>query len=182
MKNMLIINSSPRKEGVCAQVITQVKPYFAECSIKQYDLYDLSPAPCTACGYCELHEGCSNKDLDIFFEHFENADYIIFFTPVYNNFFPAPLKAVIDRFQRYYSARFCRGKKPPVEKPKKVGIVITSGSNARQCADYMTNTLKQSFTVLNGEICARYYIPGTDTGKYTFNIIELEKFIHQMKK
>ena len=88
---------------------------------------------------------------------------------MYNNFFPAPLKAVIDRFQRYYSARFKRGAKPPIAKPKRVGVVIVSGSNARQCADYMTATLRQSFTVLNGEVTARYYIPGTDRGQYTFN-------------
>lgn len=125
--------------------------------------------------------GCANKDLDIFFEDFEDADYIAFFTPVYNNFFPAPLKAVIDRFQRYYSARFKRGAKPPIAKPKRVGVVIVSGSNARQCADYMTATLRQSFTVLNGEVTARYYIPGTDRGQYTFTNIELQKFIHQLR-
>ena len=92
-----------------------------------------------------------------------------------------PLKAVIDRFQRYYSARFKRGAKPPIAKPKRVGVVIVSGSNARQCADYMTATLRQSFTVLNGEVTVRYYIPGTDRGQYTFNNIELQKFIHQLR-
>jgi multimeric flavodoxin WrbA len=182
MKNLLIVNSSPRADGVCSEIVKQIKPYFAECSIKEYDLYKLSPAPCTACGYCEMHDGCSNKDLDIFFEDFEDADYIAFFSPMYNNFFPSPLKAVIDRFQRYYSARFCRGAKPPIEKPKSVGLVIASGSNARQCADYMATTLKQSFTVLNGKLNARYYIPNTDTKAYTFNIVELEKFVHQMKR
>ena len=120
--------------------------------------------------------------LDIFFEDFEDADYIAFFTPVYNNFFPAPLKALIDRFQRYYSARFCRGANPPIAKPKKVGAVIVSGSNSRQNADYMANTLKQCFAVLNGDFRARYYIPDTDSGAYTFNITELEKFAHQLKR
>ena len=71
--------------------------------------------------------------------------------------------------------------KPPIAKPKRVGVVIVSGSNARQCADYMTATLRQSFTVLNGEVTARYYIPGTDRGQYTFNNIELQKFIHQLR-
>lgn len=181
MKKFLIINSSPRDKGVCAEVIKQVKPYFAGCDIKQYDLYKLSPAPCIACGYCEQHDGCSNSDLNIFFEDFEDADYIAIFSPIYNNFFPAPLKAVIDRFQRYYSARFYRGANPPIEKHKKVGLVITSGSNARQSADYMATTLKQSFAVLNGTVTARYYIPNTDSNAYTFNIVELEKFVHQMK-
>lgn len=182
MKNMLIINSSPRENGVCSQIIQQVKPYFADCEIKQYDLYKFMPAPCIDCKYCEMHDGCSNKDLDIFFEDFEDADYITFFSPIYNNFFPAPLKAVIDRFQRYYSARFFKGANPPIAKHKSVGIVIASGSNARRCADYMISTLTQSFAVLNGTVKAKYYIPGTDSNAYTFNIVELEKFVHQLKK
>lgn len=181
MKNLMIINGSPREKGVSAEVINQVKGYFADCNIIQYDTYKMSPAPCRDCKYCEYHNGCSNKDLDVFFEDFEQADYIAFFTPVYNNFFPAPLKAVIDRFQRYYSARFKRGAKPPIQKPKRVGVVICSGSNARQCADYMTSTLKQAFTVLNGTICSRYYIPDTDSNNYTYNVTELEKFVHLLK-
>ena len=181
MKKLLIIGGSPRPNGVSEELIRQVKPYFIDCKIVEYNTYKLAPSPCSDCRFCEQHAGCANKDLDIFFEDFEDADYIAFFTPVYNNFFPAPLKAVIDRFQRYYSARFKRGAKPPIAKPKRVGVVIVSGSNARQCADYMTATLRQSFTVLNGEVTARYYIPGTDRGQYTFNNIELQKFIHQLR-
>ena len=181
MKTFLIINGSPRKDGVSSELAKQVKPYFLDCDIREYNVYDLAPAPCTDCKYCEYHDGCSNKYLDIFFEDFEEADFIAFFTPVYNNFFPAPLKAVIDRFQRYYSARFKRGANPPVKKHKKVGVVIVSGSNARSSADYMTKTLKQAFEVLNGDVCARYFIPNTDLGMYTFNVVELQKFIHQLK-
>ena len=126
MKTFMIINGSPRKDGISAELVKQVKPYFLDCEIKEYNVYDLAPAPCTDCKYCEYHEGCSNHDLDIFFEDFEAADYVAFFTPVYNNFFPAPLKAVIDRFQRYFNARYKRGANPPVEKRKKVGVVISS--------------------------------------------------------
>ena len=129
-----------------------------------------------------VHQLAFHESPDIFFEDFEQADYIAIFSPVYNNFFPAPLKAIIDRFQRYYSARFCRGANPPIEKKKSVGLVVASGANSRQNADYMSSTLKQCFTVLNGELKARYYIPNTDSNAYTFNITELDKFVHQMKK
>lgn len=182
MKNLLIINASPREKGVCVEVANQIKPYFAECKVKQYDLYKLNPAPCNACGYCELHEGCRVNDLDIFFEDFEDADYIAVFSPMYNNFFPAPLKALLDRFQRYCALRYLKGANPAIEKHKSVGLVIASGSNARECANYMSNALKQSFAVMNGSLNARYYIPNTDSKSYTFNLIELEKFVHQMKK
>ena len=99
---------SPRQDGICQELINQVRKYFLDCEIKLYDSYKLAPSPCTDCKWCEYHDGCSNKDLDIFFEDFEDADYIAFFTPVYNNFFPAPIKAILDRFQRYYNARYKR--------------------------------------------------------------------------
>lgn len=181
MKKLLIIMGSPRQDGICQELINQVRKYFLDCEIKLYDSYKLAPSPCTDCKWCEYHDGCSNKDLDIFFEDFENADYIAFFTPVYNNFFPAPIKAILDRFQRYYNARYKRGSNPPIKKPKRVGVVIASGSNARQSADYMYNSLKQSFAPLGSEVCSRYYIPNTDMGRYTFNMTELQKFVHQLK-
>ena len=54
-------------------------------------------------------------------------------------------------------------------------------SLSRQSADYMYNSLKQSFAPLGSEVCSRYYIPNTDMGRYTFNMTELQKFVHQLK-
>ena len=142
--------------------------------------------PKVYCDECTMLEDFAASDeareqSSWFFEDFEDADYIAFFTPVYNNFFPAPIKAILDRFQRYYNARYKRGANPPIKKPKRVGAVIASGSNARQSADYMYNSLKQSFAPLGSEVCSRYYIPNTDMGRYTFNMTELQKFVHQLK-
>lgn len=158
MKKLLIIGGSPRPNGVSEELIRQVKPYFIDCKIVEYNTYKLAPAPCTDCRFCEQHAGCANKDLDIFLRTLKTRTILRSLLRCIITF-SAPLKAVIDRFQRYYSARFKRGAKPPIAKPKRVGVVIVSGSNARQCADYMTATLRQSFTVLNGEVTARYYIP-----------------------
>ncbi len=173
---MLIIKSSPRNNGVSSQVIDEIKPLFENLEIIQYNVYSLSVSPCTDCKYCEHYNGCSQHDLDMFFKNFEKANYILFVTPIYNNFFPAPLKALIDRFQRYFNARFKRGINPPIEIHKNVGVIITSGSNARSSADYMINTLKQTFAVINGTILARYYIPNTDLGISSINKVELQKF------
>lgn len=182
MKKLLIINASPRENGVCAEVLKQIKPYFIDCETKEYNVYKLDPLPCKACGYCEMHNGCANKDLDFFFLDLKEADYIAILSPMYNNFFPAPLKALMDRFQRFCSAKYLRGDSEPIGKQKSVGLVITSGTNARECANYMSNSVKQLFSPLGGELKARYYIPGTDSNNYTFNIVELEKFVHQIKK
>lgn len=182
MKKLLILNASPREKGVCSEVLKQAKAYFTDCEIKEYNVYMLDPLPCKACGYCEMHNGCANKELDIFFEEMKESDYIAIFSPMYNNFFPAPLKALMDRFQRFFSAKYMHGDKKPIGKAKNIGLVIASGTNARECANYMANSIKQLFSSLGGELKARYYIPGTDSNNYTFNITELEKFVHQMKR
>ena len=75
MKKLLIIMGSPRQDGICRELINQVSKYFLDCEIKVYDSYKLSPAPCTDCKWCEYHEGCSNKDLDVFFEDFDMEKY-----------------------------------------------------------------------------------------------------------
>lgn len=181
MKSLVIINGSPREKGVSAELSRQVKPYFNDCSVTEYSAYELNAAPCLACGYCEEHDGCANKDLDRFFCDIERADYIIFISPVYNDFYPAPLKAVTDRFQRYLNARFKRGVKLPLGSSKNVGAIIISGSNSRYAADYMAKALRSLFEALGCSLSARYYIPNTDLGMYTFNLVELERFIHQIK-
>lgn len=66
MKKLLIIGGSPRPNGVSEELIRQVKPYFIDCKIVEYNTYKLAPAPCTDCRFCEQHAGCANKDLDIF--------------------------------------------------------------------------------------------------------------------
>ena len=180
-EKLLIINASPRKNGVCAEVEKQIRSYFIEMDIEAYNTYELNPAPCIACGYCEQNKGCCQHDLDDFFIKFEEADYIAIFSPVYNNFFPSTFKALLDRFQWYYSLRFSHNVTPPVNKSKRVGMVLCSGSKCVPVADYMINSLKQSLTILNSSLTAKYYIPSTDIGKYSFNIIELEKFIHMLK-
>ncbi len=180
MKSLLIINSSPRNSGNCVKIIEQIKPYFKECNIMQYNVYSLSASPCIDCKYCENYNGCSQHDLDIFFKNFENADYILFVSPVYNDFFPAPLKAIIDRFQRYFNARYKRGINPPIAKHKNVGIIIVSGSNSRVATDYMMNTLKQSFDILNGTIKTRFFIPNTDIEEYTLSKNEIQKLVNQI--
>ena len=96
MKKMIIINGSPRENGVCAELIKQVKPYFTECEIKEYNTYDMSAAACTDCKYCEYHKGCSNKDLDYFFYNFGTLNqcfiliirefFILQFLSIFNNF------------------------------------------------------------------------------------------------
>ena len=93
---------------------------------------------------------------------FEQADYFVISTPVYNSGVPAPLKAIVDRFQRYYALRFSHGVKPPVAKPKKAALIITAGSKG-EGKDEIKAMFERQFTVLNTQLVSTVFFDGTDS-------------------
>ena len=133
-----------------------------ELDIKCYNAYSMNVKPCMGCGWCDKNVGCAFGDMDEFFADFEAADYIVITTPVYNGGVPAPLKAVIDRFQRYYALRFAHGVKPPVAKPKRAALVITAGSKG-EGREYIEKMFTQQFTVMNTTLVTTVFVDSTDT-------------------
>ncbi len=162
-KKVLAITASPRKTGYTAKLLgTLLREFPKGTEIEIVNVYELNPTPCNACGYCKAGNGCSKKDLEDFFKKFENADIILFATPIYFMGVPAPMKALIDRFQRYYEARFRRGVKTPIEKRRKCALIVVSGSDGEIGYEVIKHQLMQAFTVLNIELCGTMLARNTD--------------------
>lgn len=162
MKKILVLNGSPRKDSVSSALCESLVSSAGEAEIKKYNAYKLAAKPCMGCGYCDKNVGCCFDDLDEFMRDFEQADYFVISTPVYNSGVPAPLKAVVDRFQRYYALRFAHGVKPPVAKHKKAALVIAAGSKG-EGKDEIKAMFERQFTVLNTELVTTVFFDGTDT-------------------
>ena len=162
-RSVLAIIASPRKTGYTAKLLgTLLREFPKGTKIDIVNLYELNPIPCNACGYCKAGNGCSKKDLEEFFKKFETADVIVFATPIYFMGVPAPMKALIDRFQRYYEARFRRNIKHPIEKLRKAVLIVTSGSDGEIGFEVVKHQLLQAFTVLNIELCGSMLARNTD--------------------
>ncbi len=160
---VLALMGSPRKTGYTAKLLGALLREFPKgTDIEIVSLYELNPIPCNACGYCKAGNGCSKKDLEEFFKKFENADIILFATPIYFMGVPAPMKALIDRFQRYYEARFRRNIKHPIEKRRKAALIVTSGSDGEIGFEVVKHQLLQAFSVLNIELCGTMLARNTD--------------------
>ena len=160
---VMAIMASPRKTGYTAKLLGSLLREFPKgTNFEIVNLYELNPTPCNACGYCKTGNGCSKKDLEDFFKKFETADVIVFATPIYFMGVPAPFKALIDRFQRYYEARFRRNMKNPIEKRRKAIIMVTSGSDGEIGYEVIKHQLMQAFTVLNIELCGTMLARNTD--------------------
>ncbi len=160
---VMALMGSPRKSGYTAKLLgTLLREFPKGTNIEIINLYELNPIPCNACGYCKAGNGCSKKDLEEFFKKFETADVIIFATPIYFMGVPAPMKALIDRFQRYYEARFRRNVKHPIEKRRKAALIVTSGSDGEIGFEVVKHQLLQAFSVLNIELGGAMLARNTD--------------------
>lgn len=167
MKNILVINGSARKDSVSTALCAAfIEGHESDINIKTYNAYKMNAKPCYGCGYCDKNKACVNKDLDEFMADFEAADYFIVSTPVFNGSVPSPLKAVVDRFQRYYALRFAHGVKPPIVKPKKAALIIAAGSKG-DGKEAIENMFKQQFTVLNTTLESVIFVDSTDMAELT---------------
>ena len=164
MKQVLVLFGSPHKEGATARLLAACLSAMPEAEVTRFDAFALSPAPCEDCGYCHRVEGCRHRDLDEFYEALEAADVLVFATPVYNRSFPAPMKAVLDRLQRYWAARFVRGVRPPIKKAKQT-LLLTAGGASRGDGAYLEPQLSPILTILNSTPAKAVHADGTDQGE-----------------
>lgn len=177
-KKLLILNASPcaksNSKSIVNEIINEIP---RDVMITEFNAYSIMAKPCFDCGYCKKNKGCVFTDLDDFFKAFEEADCVIFASPVYNNSFPAPLKAIFDRTQVYYNRHFFHKIKPTIEKPKSCGIVLTSGTVSEDAYSHMVNTVSQMLTVMNGKLNARIISKGTDDGFKMPEVAMIKNFV-----
>ena len=93
----------------------------------------------------------------------EEADLVVIATPVYHLSFPAPLKALIDRLQRYWSARFILGKRPPISKGKRLVLLTASGSGSPEGGPLLEKQLAPPLTVIHAVLAERVHAVGADS-------------------
>lgn len=177
---MLVLFSSPRKNGYTkklleAFLIATENKY----DIKILDCYKLMPKPCIHCGKCEKADLCVFDDLDEYDALLNEAEALVFASPVYNLSVPAPLKALVDRSQRYFSKRFSLGIKPPIKKHKKAVLLLTCGSNDESGFEIIERQFSRMFTIINTELFGKVCLAETDRIN---DITEYEKQAHELAK
>ena len=126
MKKVLIVSSSPRRNGnseVLCNLFARgaTKPGV---EVEKLNLNDYQIAPCLACEYCRNHDNQCFKhdDANKIIQKMIDADIWVLATPVYFYSLSAQMKLLIDRFfAREHEIRNS-------EKRRKVYYVITSGA------------------------------------------------------
>ncbi len=160
---VLAILGSPRRDGISARMLDAfLEALPADRPITLFSCYDRRPLPCDDCRYCYRVEGCSKRDLDDFYAALEEAALLVIATPIYHRSFPAPLKALIDRLQRYWAARFILHKRPPIAKPKQLALLTASGSTDKEGGPLIEKQLAPPLTVIHTALSAHVHITGSD--------------------
>ncbi len=159
-RNTVILYGSPRKSGVTATVLSML-PEMASSEVTVIDCFACNVKPCDDCRGCYTHDGCVKRDMDDVYDAIEQADELVFLTPVYNRSFPSPMKAVIDRLQCYWAKRFIRGVRPPIEKPKTARLITVCGSD-REDGACLLHQLEPQLTVLHVTDTKALHIKGSD--------------------
>ena len=174
-KKVLIIKGSCRKDGFTNKILQEAFKNVENIDLDIFDAYSEGFAFCNGCNYCENAGRCINKDLDKFFLSFENADVVVFASPVYNGGFSAPVKALIDRFQVYYTSFYKNGKVQPIKKHRKGILLVASGRSGIDATENMEKNLKCAFTILN--MC----LEGTVLCADTDNVPDYENALDNFK-
>lgn len=100
MKNILILNGSPRKNGKTASLVNAFTEgaQISGNEVNNMYLDSLNIHGCLACEACQSGNGCvQSDDMDMVYEAFEWADVVVFASPMYWGNVTGQLKIVIDR-------------------------------------------------------------------------------------
>ncbi|WP_322199007.1 flavodoxin family protein [Acutalibacter intestini] len=167
-KHLLVLFGSPNSHGNTRMLLESFLDVFKEqkgWAIDEIDTYVLNAHPCTGCRACAKKEGCQFSDLDGFDKALRRADLLVVASPVYNDSFPAPLKAVLDRTQRYFEARFSLGMRTPIKKRRQAVLLLAMGQEEDFPVEVTVHQLERAFSVMNTQLCGCAVWGGTDRGR-----------------
>lgn len=162
-KKLLVIKGSCRKDSVTNSLWQEAIKAIDAIEVNIFDPYSERFAFCNGCNYCEDNGRCVHRDLDEFYDLFESADVVLFSSPVYNGGFSAPVKALIDRFQMYYTSFYKNSKQQPIKKHRKGVLLCAAGRNGETATNDMEKNLKCAFTILNMELAGTALCAQTDS-------------------
>lgn len=165
-KHMLILFCSPNEHKSTRMLLNAfIEPFkdSEEWETEEMNVFEMKAHPCIACGECKIEEKCRFRDLNAFDKAFRKSDALVIASPIYNLSFPAPFKAILDRTQRYYEARFSLELNPPIEKHRAAVLLATSGSQEDFGYGVMIKQLEKAFTVMNTSLRGSVLWGNTDT-------------------
>lgn len=119
--------------------------------------------PCQACGGCNETGACMiPDDMRRVYKSIERADAVIVASPVYFGNVTAQLKAMIDRFQSAWIARYALKNSPGRTGRAKGYFLCTSGSRDRKSFLNSASVVRNFFSTIGIRYSGDVYFAGSD--------------------
>lgn len=167
-KHMLALFCSPNPHGNTRRLLDSFMGEFkdrGEWKISEMNAYSMNARPCMGCKACAKKEKCALDDLDKLDKELRKSDLLVVASPVYNDSFPAPMKAILDRTQRYFEARFSLGVRQPIKKHREAVLLLTMGQEEDFPVEVTVHQLQRAFSVMNTSLTGCAVWDGTDLGR-----------------
>lgn len=156
MKNVLIINGSPRKKGNTALMGDYLIQYAQKVgfSTEKIYLYDYKFEACIDCRACKTGKLlCTVKDdMQQLFPKIDQADILVFSTPIYWLAPTGKMKSFIDRLRPYFGNKKLRDK---------LAIILMAAHSGSEDSDLTEEMFRRSFDFLEinnvGSVTAKAY-------------------------
>lgn len=174
---MVILFGSPHENGYTKKLtdllIENLKTKF---SVAYFNAYKRNIHPCVDCSVCKGTSQCAFTDILDLTADLAGCDVIVIASPIYNLSFPAPLKALFDRFQLYYNLHEKNEKWRNINKKETV-VLLTSGRQANSYLDVINKQLNCILPYLNANITFEVIWDNTD------NVTQMgESVVNEVKK
>ena len=180
--SICVLKGSPNKDSITGSMLEKVLERYPDASVNIFNAYSMNVSGCTDCKFCSGTFGCSYDDLDSFFKAYESCDVFIAAFPIYFLSLPAPMKSILDRFQKYFSARFSLNIRRPVEK-ERIGLLISScGSGDDTGFSIASKQWKMAFSISGIKRIETVFLSGTDTNGNDESVYlpQIEKAVYQI--
>ena len=125
-------------------------------------LNELKFSPCQECAGCAKTGRCViNDDMQIIYKKLDEAEAIILATPVFFGSLPAQVKAMVDRCQCLWVAKYVL-KKDTGLKAKKGHLILVGATDRDSFFKNAESIVKNFFGVLGVEFKASLYCPNVN--------------------
>ncbi|WP_027623257.1 flavodoxin family protein [Clostridium lundense] len=158
----LIFFASPNKKGNTYNLVNKfIEGIGGEVDI--VNVYDKKVSPCVDCKYCYTKEQCAIKDdMQEIYAKINDSDVIVIASPMYFSSVTAPMKAIIDRLQIYWSKKYIRKDRENLKNRKAV-VLSTGGVYWINMFQPLEAVLKHAFAAMDAKDMEKVYAVNTDT-------------------
>ncbi|MEE0776170.1 MAG: flavodoxin family protein [Bacillota bacterium] len=167
MSKIVIFNGSPRKKGICSQVLNEMIQGAEEKGneVTYFNLNDKGVRGCQSCFYCRKHEGCATKDdLQPMYEAIKEADAIVFSSPIYMSRITGQAKLWIDRLYPFINNQF-----QPRNPGKKVFALYVQGAFDDTMYQSEVDTMEEVFKKFGWEVVENMIVSNTSSPEFVLS-------------